>query len=142
MDPLRRLDRKLRQGGAAALTDPEIRLVAAEVRRLVGADCAVTLEESGIQIEDTIRFTSLGARCREARETLGKTLPQLARQLKVPQYRLRAIENGRVREVEPEIAARYFEHLGITEWIARWARRNAELARRLSIAPTKAGRRR
>ena len=48
--------------------------------------------------------------------------------LGIPQYRLRAIENGLLREIRAGLARRYFHFLGIDEWVARWCRANRELA--------------
>jgi hypothetical protein len=53
--------------------------------------------------------------------------------LGIPQYRLRAIEGGLVREVRVDLARRYFHFLGIDEWAAAWCRANPELATRIGL---------
>jgi hypothetical protein len=55
--------------------------------------------------------------------------------LKVPRYRLAAIEAGTRGELKPEIARRYFRFLGIEPWVRRWSRANLQLARRVGIVP-------
>ena len=51
----------------------------------------------------------------------------------IPQFRLRAIENGLLSEIRPELAHKYFRCLGIEEWVARWCRANRELAQRAGL---------
>ena len=63
------------------------------------------------------------------------TIRDVAVALKVPQYRLQAIEKGALRELKPTIARRYFQFLGIESWVKRWSRVNRELARHAGIVP-------
>lgn len=60
--------------------------------------------------------------------------------LKVPRYRLEAVEAGRLGELTPEIAHRYFIFLGIESWVKRWLRANPGLARRAGLAQQHPGR--
>ena len=53
--------------------------------------------------------------------------------LGIPQYRLRAIDCGHLREIRPDLARRYFHFLGIEAWVARWCRANRELARHVGL---------
>jgi hypothetical protein len=122
MDTRLKIERTLRKSGVITFTEAEVKLLSAEVRRVVGAGWTAALDHSGISIEDNIRWSLLGTRCRQAREALGVSIKEVAKGLKVPQYRLQAIETGTLRDVEPEIADRYFARLGITRWVARWAR--------------------
>lgn len=51
----------------------------------------------------------------------------------IPQYRLRAIESGRLSEIRPTLAQRYFRILGIEDWVMRWCRANRNLAIRAGL---------
>jgi DNA-binding transcriptional regulator YiaG len=79
-------------------------------------------------MERIIRWSSLSAKCEEAREKLGLSLRDVSRRLKIPQYRLRAIESGESGAFQPELADGYFLFLGIQGWVARWKRANRQLA--------------
>ena len=81
--------------------------------------------------EDTIRWHALGARCAEARGARG--IREVSVAVGIPQYRIRAIERGHLREIRPDLARRYFHFLGIEAWVARWCRANRELARRIGL---------
>lgn len=136
----KRLERKLRRNNASILTDAEVRLVTAEIKRLLGWEATELLQGSRIRPQDTIRWSSLKTRCEQARAERGLTLKEAAVALKVPRYRLEAVEAGRLGELKPEIAHRYFSFLGIELWVKRWLRANPGLARRTGLVQQRPGR--
>ena len=79
-------------------------------------------------MERIVRWSSLRTRCEREREKRGLSLKDASMQLKIPQYRLRAIECGELRTFEPAMARKYFRFLGIESWVARWRKANLELA--------------
>lgn len=84
-------------------------------------------------IERIIRWSSLRTRCEREREKRGLSLKDVSMQLKIPQYRLRAIEYGELGTFEPAMARKYFRFLGIERWVARWRKANRELAERAGL---------
>jgi hypothetical protein len=125
-----RLEKKLASDSCAMLNTSEIRLLDREVRRLLIASfpgVETYLDGS----EDTIRWHALGARCAQARGARG--IRDVSVALGIPQYRLRAIERGHLREIRPDLARRYFHFLGIEAWLARWCRANRDFARRVGL---------
>jgi hypothetical protein len=79
-------------------------------------------------MERIVRWLSLRTRCEREREKRGLSLKDASMQLKIPQYRIRAIEYGKLGTFEPEMARKYFRFLGIERWVARWRKANRELA--------------
>jgi len=130
-----RLNRRLRRNNTVILTNAEVEVLVGEARRVFGPELADLLDTSRVKFEDVIRWSSLGARCQRARADRGVTIRDVAVALKVPQYRLQAIEKGALRELKPTIARRYFQFLGIESWVKRWSRANHELARRARVVP-------
>jgi hypothetical protein len=61
---------------------------------------------------------------------------EVAAALKVPQYRIKAIEEGSVRSIQPDILRRYIAHLRLNRWTGRWASANSKLASKLGIRGT------
>ena len=53
--------------------------------------------------KDLIRFMPVANRCKEAREGKPLSIKEAALLLKVPQYRLNAIEGSRVTNIESEM---------------------------------------
>jgi hypothetical protein len=125
-----RLEKKLAKDPCAILSGAEIRVLDREVRRALVSSFP-GIEPRLAHSEDSTRWHALGARCRQARGARGIREVSLA--LGIPQYRLRAIEGGLLREVRADLAQRYFHFLGIDEWVARWCRANRELATRVSL---------
>lgn len=125
-----RLEKKLASDPCAILDTAEIGLLDREVRRALIASFP-GVEAYLDRSEDTIRWHALGARCAEARGARG--IREVSVALGIPQYRLRAIERGHIREIRPDLARRYFHFLGIEAWVARWCHANSELARRVGL---------
>jgi hypothetical protein len=76
------------------------------------------------QVEQTVRHFSLAKRCAAAREQKGLTIADVAKKLKLPQYRLKAIESCRVAEVQPHVVEQYIRFLGLNRWFSRWTSAN------------------
>ena len=125
-----RIEQKLASDPCAILDDAEIRLLDREVRRVLMASFP-GVEAYLDRSQDTIRWHALGARCAEARGARG--IREVSVGLGIPQYRLRAIERGHVRDIRPDLARRYFRFLRIEAWVARWCRANSKLARRVGL---------
>jgi len=88
-------------------------------------------KELGLNAEDIIRYSSLAARLREAREGAGLTVKQVAAQLRVPQYRIRDTESSPLN-VQHEVLRKYVDFLGLAEWYKDWRRQNPALMKRIS----------
>ena len=80
--------------------------------------------------KDTIRFRPVEVACKEAREKMGLTVKQAAEQMKVPQYRLQAVEENR-SEIRVDILERYIEFLGLREWFSTWVANNLDVYQRI-----------
>ncbi len=123
------IKKKLRRK-TSLLTDEEVDFVTGMMLEVFddsfGENPFITAES----IEKTVRWSPLRVRCEREREKSGLSLKDAAKQLKIPQYRLKAIENGELRSFDPEMARKYFRFLGIERWVARWRKANRELAER------------
>jgi Helix-turn-helix domain len=119
------------------LTDAEVATLVRGVRSALGDGFGALVESYGLDLEQGVRFTAVAKRCVEERAARGWTLKEVARPLKVAQYRLRDIEAGHVRSVEPEVLHAYVSHLGLQSWFGRWKRSSPDLATRLAPVGTK-----
>ena len=126
--------RKMRRK-TSILTDAEVAVAAAVVREMLRASFGdhFSVYLSDRRSEDIIRWSSLTARCEQERDRQGLSIRDAALRLGIPQYRLRAIEKGRVGEFTPEMARRYFDHLRIKAWLRRWTSANREVAERAGL---------
>ena len=86
------------------------------LRRNIGSQLPITLP----QVEQTVRLFSLARRCAAARARSSLTIADVARELKVPQYRLKAIESCRAAEIEPNVLEQYIRFLRLNRWYSRW----------------------
>ncbi len=114
------------------LSENEVRVLTREVGKVIGPILGELSNRYGVELEDTVRFGAVAARLRDARESRGMNLKAAAKALRIPQYRLRYIEECRVKNLRPSELYAYIEFLGLSKWFARWSGANAKLAARLA----------
>jgi len=127
------LEKKLRRNKTRILNDGEVDLLASGVRAVLGTVFAQIPRHMTVRVDDIVRWASLTARCEQARAQQGLSIKDVALALRLPQYRLKAVEAGTLSEIKGEVALQYFRFLGIERWVKRWARANRELAVRVGI---------
>jgi len=109
------------------LTNAEISIVSELLHEALGKQVINLVESYGIKVEDTARFFPLASLCREKREEMGLSFKDLSSKLKVPQYRLKAIEHGRFSEVQFNVLEEYVAVLGMGKWFNKWKTQNKKL---------------
>jgi transcriptional regulator with XRE-family HTH domain len=139
MDDCTKLVRKLKRNPTAILLDDEIAILMREALEMM-PELSLLAESTGTFFEDGFRWSSLGARCKQARAERGISIKDAAARLKIPQYRVAAVEEGRLRELVSDLAWKYFDFLGVDPWVKKWIRANRELASRAGLAPNRGGR--
>ena len=117
------------------LTEDEVQELSRRLTDLLPPKLVAYSLEQGITTEITIRMSSLAARFEEARVARGRSIKEVAEQLRVPQYRIRAVEQGRASEILPEVLAKYSAFLGLDRWCKRWATANQQLGIQLGLIP-------
>jgi DNA-binding XRE family transcriptional regulator len=126
--PAEKQDMKLKK--TSILDGEEIKAVTAQLRVLMPA-LAEIADRMGHDLEAGARLRSLRAKCTEAREKRGLSIKEVAKQLGVPQYRIKAIEAGSLSEIDSLVMTRYVSLLGLERWARKWATANPELAAKL-----------
>jgi transcriptional regulator with XRE-family HTH domain len=88
----------------------------------------------GLDPEGIIRYMPLGQKFTKARERKRMSVKEVSAALKIPQYRIEAIEEGRFSLIEPELFEIYARVLGVEDYVAGWSGENAELAEKLGLS--------
>jgi ribosome-binding protein aMBF1 (putative translation factor) len=115
------------------LSEKEVKATAHLLRQYLREEFLNIPETFMNSIEDMIRLQSLAKRFNNEREAIGLSIKEVATRLKVPQYRLRGIEEGKNSEIKPDVLKAYTDFLGLRDWVAKWSEVNEELARKLGI---------
>ncbi|HWP56708.1 MAG TPA: helix-turn-helix domain-containing protein [Candidatus Acidoferrales bacterium] len=114
------------------LTEDEVRLMTRRLRKVAGPLLRELAGRYGIDFEGSVRFGAVAHRVREAREARGMDLKAAAKALRVPQYRLRYIEQCNLKHLRGSDLRAYIDFLGLNQWFARWRKANLKLAARLA----------
>jgi len=120
---------KARRAPGLLPSNAEVKAKAVLIREFLGSELLSHYPEIDRNIEDSIRFNPVARVCEHMRQSRGLSLKEAAAALKVPQYRLRAIEAGTMPHIEAGILLRYLEFLKIMDWFELWKSANARLAR-------------
>ena len=115
------------------LNDEEIKAIVFLAQKTFGRTFFDKTGEFDFSFENMLRFRAVSARCRDARIRLGLSIKETALKLKVPQYRIKAIENASVREIVPDALLKYVAFLGLEKWFHRWITANQALASKIGI---------
>lgn len=115
----------LRRAERGILSESDVATLLEIAREMLGSDLLPESITHSAVLEQQIRFGAVGTRCREARERLGWSIEDATSRLRVARYRVRAIEERRLGELDAEILSRYVDLLGIGRWFERWARVHA-----------------
>ena len=113
------------------LNERQVATVSKLLRASMG-DVVGYAERRGVSVEDTVRYMSLAARLREARESAGLSSKEVAKKLKLPQYRIRDAESS-AGNVVGDVLEKHVSLVGLGEWYNEWSRHNPDLAGRISL---------
>jgi hypothetical protein len=102
------------------------------IHQVLGESVTVAVEAYGLDVEAILRFMPVAERCRIARARKDLPLKDAARALRVPQYRLKDIEENRVGAVDRAVLDLYIELLDMKQWFSRWKAQNSSLYESLS----------
>lgn len=108
-------------------SDEELAVLVQGIRQAVGENVTLAADAYGIDLEAILRFMPVAEKCRIARLRKDMSLKDAARALRVPQYRLKDIEGGRVRFIDQAVLIRYIEFLDLKRWFGRWKAQNRSL---------------
>jgi hypothetical protein len=109
------------------LTRRQAGLLVKRVNKALGLEVAAMLSASGLNPNHLIRFLPIASRCRRRRQEMGLSLKGVSQQLKIPQYRLRAIESGMLPQIALASLHAYIQFLGLAGQFARWRQGNTDV---------------
>jgi hypothetical protein len=109
------------------LNNDELAILANGIHQVLGESVTLAVEAYGLDVEAILRFMPVAEKCRIARARKDLSLKDAARALRVPQYRLKDIEENRVGAVDQAVLVLYIELLEIKQWFSRWKAQNSSL---------------
>ena len=117
------------------LSRRQAEFVVKRVNEALGSEVAAMLSKSGLNPNHLIRFLSIASLCRCRRQEMGLCLKEASQQLKIPQYRLRAIEAGMLPQIALASLHTYIQFLGLADQFARWRRSNTAVYDEIAGGP-------
>ena len=109
------------------LNRQQAEFVVKRINEVLGPDIAAMISASGLNPNHMIRFLALASLCRNRRQEMGLSLKEASPRSKIPQYRLRAIEDGLLQEITRVPLDTYIQFLGLADPFARWRHANGDV---------------
>lgn len=116
------------------LSDADIRYLVERTQKILHESFPAIFEKDYSEaMEDGMRFVSVAQKCAARRQSQGITLKEAAKAIGAPQYRLKDIEQGSLRDVQVPILLRYIDFFGLKRWFGQWKAANCSLADRFGL---------
>ena len=113
------------------LSKEQAGLVMEKMKAMLGPDITNILSKSSLNANHLVRFMYTGRLCKNCREEKGLSINEVAQELHVPQYRIRAIEEICWGEIKSEVLDRYIEFLGLGKTFNEWLINNRDVYREM-----------
>lgn len=97
------------------------------VKEGLGTELAGIIDGSEVNMNHLVRFMHISKLCQARREERGLSFKDIASQLNIPQYRLKAIEKNSIQSIVPAIFDRYIEFLGLQDEFQEWLKENKDV---------------
>ncbi len=117
------------------LNDNDVRRIVGQMDDILTPDMRMFMNKFDVDLEFTVRVSTLASRCKNEREMLGWSVKQAAEKVGVPQYRIRAIESGSQRGFSQKEVRIYVNVLGLNDWFSRWHRANRMMFKTIPANP-------
>jgi hypothetical protein len=118
--------KKKKSDNPKIFTDKEVEILSEFLRENLDTSFSRKAKEYGINFEDMIRFHPLSQKIQEKRILLDLSIKDVSKQLKIPQYKLKYIENSSVKNIDIKILQDYVKLLKLDNWYKEWLKANPE----------------
>ena len=110
------------------LSDEEVQYLTRRLGKAIASISEKLSSPDDLELQDSIRFQAVATHLRERRKKSGMDLKAAAKATGVPRYRLRDIEECRMKNLDASVFHRYVDFLGLKGWFTRWSKANPKLA--------------
>ena len=101
------------------------------VKEMFGEQGLKILEGSGLNVNNMVRFMYISRLCQKKREEKGLNLKTISSKLKIPQYKLKYIEESGMGNIDPDILEKYVKYLGLEKEFNEWLKQNKDVYEQL-----------
>jgi hypothetical protein len=124
---LQRAEHNMEQKQFPRFNKQEADVVVAKMKEMLGPELTAMVEKSGLNSNQMIRFQYIGTVCKVRRAERSLELKSVSKQLRVPQYRLKAVEGSDIGGILPDVLQRYAEYLSIDGEFEDWKQENTDI---------------
>jgi hypothetical protein len=102
-------------------------LIVERMRGMLGPDISDMLDSLNINPNHLVRFRYIADLCKSTREQKSLSLKEVSSRVKVPQYRLKAIEGSSISEIILDDLEEYIRFLDLEDTFSNWTKENQDV---------------
>ena len=85
------------------------------------------LNKSPINQNHFFRFMYISGLCKKFREDKNLSIKEISKILKLPQYKIKFVEDTSLDHIDPNILEKYIDHLGLRSEFDEWLENNRDV---------------
>ena len=101
------------------------------VKEMLGEQASKIVEDSGLNVNNMVRFMYISRLCQKKREEKGLSLKTISSKLKIPQCKLKYIEESGIGNVNAGILGEYIKYLELEKEFNEWLNQNKDMYEQL-----------
>jgi len=119
------------------LTRKEAEYIAKRIRALtkeiVGKEHGYIVDKFAKNYANNILFTAISEKIKAKREKRNLTIKKISTELKIPQYKIRYIENASLSNIEKGYLEKYLYFLDLTQYYSKWAKKHKDIVDKYNL---------
>ncbi len=93
----------------------------------LGPELSAAIEHTPFSQNHYFRFMYICDLCTKTREKKELSFKDISKDLKIPQYKLKYVEESGLNNIEPEILDKYIDYLGLRSEFSEWLKNNRDV---------------
>jgi len=109
------------------LTTEQADVLAEMMYKKLGPELSGMISQSPVNPNHLFRFLHISQVCKTIREEKKLSVKDISKALKIPQYKLKYIEENSLNNIDPEILDKYIDYLGLRSEFGEWLKNNRDV---------------
>lgn len=109
------------------LTSEDADILAQMMLEKLGPQLASGINKTLTNQNHFFRSLYISGLCKKSREEKNLSIKDISKKLKIPQYKLKFIEDSILDHIDPKIWKKYIDHLGLNSEFSEWLEKNRDV---------------
>ena len=93
----------------------------------MGPELTAMISNAPFNPNHLFRYMYISQLCKKSREEKNLSIKEISKELKLPQYKVKYIEENSLNNIDTEILEKYIDHLGLRSEFDEWLVKNRDV---------------